>query len=127
MIYRRLLLFFALGIGSTAAALLYKYFDPLKYTFFPKCPIKHLTGLDCPGCGSQRAIHHLFNGEYVQAFQQNPLLFVLAPYILLGFYLQLVPNPTTRELQLRKILYGHRAIQILLAVIIIFTIVRNLV
>ena len=55
--------------------ILYKIFDPLQYFFFPKCPIKSLTGLDCPGCGGQRATHLLLNGEFKAAFFQNPLLF----------------------------------------------------
>lgn len=127
MIYRRILLILTFGIGSVGAAFLYKYFNPLNYAFFPKCPVKHLTGLDCPGCGGQRALHHVFNGEFEKAFHQNQLLFFLVPYMILGFYLQLVPSPTLTELKVRKFLYGHRAIQILLVVIILFTVVRNLV
>ncbi|HMR17877.1 MAG TPA: DUF2752 domain-containing protein [Sphingobacterium sp.] len=125
MVYKRFLLLLVFGIGSIGAILLYKYFNPLNHAFFPKCPMKHLTGLDCPGCGGQRALHHVFNGEWKLAFQQNQLLFFLVPYIILGFYLQLVPNPTSGELKIRKALYGYRAIQILFIVIVLFTIIRN--
>lgn len=107
--------------------LLYKYLSPAENAFFPKCPVKTLTGLDCPGCGGQRAAHHLLNGELYLAFIQNPLLFILAPYLLLGFYLQLVPQPKPAELRLRRILYGQKAIVILGIITAIFTVVRNLI
>ncbi|NGF55982.1 DUF2752 domain-containing protein [Parapedobacter sp. SGR-10] len=126
MVIKRVLIWVMLGIGSTGVLFMYKYFNPLNHALFPKCPLKHLTGLDCPGCGSQRALHHLLNGEIEQSFLQNPLLFLMVPYLLLGFYLQLVPEPTVRELKLRKALYGYRAIQVVFVVIILFTIVRNM-
>jgi len=127
MVIKRIFIGILLGIGSVGAVLIYKYFDPVDYALFPKCPLKHLTGLDCPGCGSQRALHHLLNGEVEKSFWQNPLLFLLVPYLLLGFYLHLVPSPTFQELKLRKLLYGYRAIQVLFVVIVTFTILRNIV
>ncbi|WP_317164269.1 DUF2752 domain-containing protein [Sphingobacterium luzhongxinii] len=109
------------GIG-----LIYKYFNPLESVFFPRCPTKTITGLDCPGCGMQRAAHHLLNGEIQLAFIQNPLLFALTPYILLGFYLQLVPQPTETEFKLRRVLYSQKAIIILGVITLIYTIIRNI-
>lgn len=127
MLINRISLIIILLVGLIVLLLVYKYFDPLEFSFFPKCPVKHFTGLDCPGCGGQRAIHHLLNGDFKLAFFQNPLLFFLAPYIVLGFYLQLVPKPTFSELKIRKILFGHHAIYILLVIIILFSILRNII
>lgn len=126
MLIKRISLILLLITGAIVILLIYKHFDPLNFSFFPKCPVNHFTGLDCPGCGGQRAVHALLNGNFKSAFEQNPLLFVLGPYILLAFYLQLVPNPTIKELKVRKILYGYQAIYILLTVIILFTIFRNI-
>ncbi len=98
----------------------------MDYAAFPQCPIKHFTGLDCPGCGSQRAIHYLLNGQFGKSFYQNPLLFFLTPYLLLGFYLELIPNPKHSELKLRKTLYGYKAIQILFIILVAFTLWRNI-
>jgi len=127
MASRRLFKLIFIITGLLSLVLIYKYFNPIDHAIFPQCPIKHFTGLDCPGCGSQRAIHYLLNGQLRTSFYQNPLLFFLAPYLLLGFYLELIPRPTQRELKLRKIIYSYRAIQILFAVIILFTILRNIV
>lgn len=126
MLLKRISIFVGIALAGLFGILLYKYFNPIDHAFFPKCPIKQVSGLDCPGCGSQRAVHFALNGDLSQAFQQNQLIFLLAPYIILGFYLQLVPQPTSGELQLRKLLYGPRAIQIVLAIIILFTLLRNI-
>lgn len=107
-------------------AFIYKHFNPLESSLFPRCPIKTITGLDCPGCGIQRATHHLLNGEFQLALVQNPLLFILTPYLLLGFYLQLVPQPNETEIKLRKILYSQKAIIILGIVTLLYTIIRNI-
>lgn len=127
MLIKRSFIIIALLAGLLVLLVIYKHFDPLEFSFFPKCPVKHFTGLDCPGCGGQRAVHHLLNGDFKEAFYQNPLLFFLAPYIVLGFYLQLIPKPTINELKLRHFLFGHRAIYILLVIIILFTVLRNIV
>ncbi len=65
---------------------IYRTYDPASGESvipFPKCPFKVLTGLDCPGCGSQRAIHSLLHGEIVGAWRQNAFMIVSIPYILL--------------------------------------------
>ena len=45
-------------------------------TYFPSCIFNSTTGLHCPGCGSQRAIHDLLHGRVLEALGHN-LLFVL--------------------------------------------------
>ena len=49
---------------------------------FPRCPVRWLTGLSCPGCGVQRAVHALLNGHPAEAFACNPFLAVAVPYVL---------------------------------------------
>ncbi|WP_394970829.1 DUF2752 domain-containing protein [uncultured Croceitalea sp.] len=43
------------------------------------CLNKQLFGIDCPGCGLQRSVLLLFNGEFVAAFQMYPAIFTLIP------------------------------------------------
>lgn len=63
------------------ALILYFSFNPEEYSFFPKCPFLLLTGLQCPGCGSQRAIYSLLHGNLARAFSYNALLVLSIPLI----------------------------------------------
>ena len=53
----------------------YFYFDPSDH-FFPRCPFLSMTGLECPGCGSQRAIHALLHGDLAAVWHYNAALYV---------------------------------------------------
>lgn len=75
----------ALAVLAAALALLF-FFDPARSRFYPKCMFHELTGLQCPGCGSLRALHALLHGQVRRAFAFNPLLFVVAFF---GAYLVL--------------------------------------
>lgn len=107
------------------AILLGVYFllDPTQH-FFPKCPFLWLTGWKCPGCGSQRAVHHLLNGHVLEALRVN-FLFVLAfPYVLLGLVLEYTAWGKA-QVSLRRRWYGYRATLVALAVVLAFGIARN--
>jgi len=49
-------------------------FEPIAFleNHLLPCPIKVLTGCDCPGCGMQRAIIHCLNGEISESFAMHP-------------------------------------------------------
>jgi hypothetical protein len=55
---------------------LYTY-APTEHRFYPRCIFKLATGLDCPGCGSTRALHQLLHGNVEAAFRLNPMLFAM--------------------------------------------------
>jgi len=57
-------------------------FEPGKTGFFPTCPFRNLTGFNCPGCGTTRALHHILHGHFEAAFMLNPLLLLGLPFIL---------------------------------------------
>ncbi len=59
---------------------IYFYCDPSD-NFFPRCPFLSLTGYQCPGCGSQRAIHALLHGDIASAWHFNAILFVFIPAV----------------------------------------------
>ncbi|MDR9448893.1 MAG: DUF2752 domain-containing protein, partial [Psychroflexus sp.] len=66
-------LFFYLILGS-GLIVIYFAFNPESISFFPSCPFHSITGLYCPGCGSQRAIHDLLHANFLAAFSHNPLI-----------------------------------------------------
>ncbi len=65
--------------------ILYCAFDPSQAAFFPKCIFHQLTGLQCPGCGSQRAINQLLQLDIAAAMRYNAFMVLCIP--LLGFLL----------------------------------------
>ena len=69
---------FVVGVAT------YLFFvDPARGVGYPSCPFRILTGLQCPGCGSSRALHQLMHGHPVSAFELNPLLLLLLPLLAL--------------------------------------------
>jgi hypothetical protein len=59
-------------------------FPPSGNRFYPQCVFHLLTGLDCPGCGSTRALYQLLHGNVRAAFHLNPMLFLLMFVALCG-------------------------------------------
>lgn len=124
--YKKYLLITVAAIFAAAVIFLFFYIDPNVYPFFPKCPFLVVTGLECPGCGSQRAIHQLLHMNIAGAFYQNPLLVLYVPYVSIGLYLEYLGGKE-RFPQIRNFLFGKTAAIIILGSIILFWIVRNIV
>ncbi len=85
--------------GAVGVWVLYT-FPPTAYRFYPRCVFKLITGWDCPGCGTTRALHQLLHGNVGAAFRLNPMLFVLMaialcalPSVLRGRYPQFLLKP----------------------------------
>jgi len=110
----------------TILAILYRTYNPNGNIYFPKCPFRELTGLKCPGCGSQRAIHYLLNFDILNAIKENLILVLSIPYILTGLVFDSLKKPNEKILKWRKVLFGRKAIFLILAIIIAFWILRNL-
>ena len=102
----------------------YSVFDPLKSSFFPSCPFKSFTGLDCPGCGSQRAIHELMHLNFKKAFEYNALLVLSIPYLLLLMVFNF-ESVKQRFPKLERILFGWKSVWIITIIVILFFIFRN--
>lgn len=47
------------------------------------CLIKHATNIPCPSCGSTRSIISLTNGNFVEAFNLNPIGYIVAIIMLI--------------------------------------------
>ncbi|HVW14816.1 MAG TPA: DUF2752 domain-containing protein [Mucilaginibacter sp.] len=48
------------------------------------CPFKYLTGIDCPGCGFQRSVLALVQGDMHQSFALYPPAIPLLLFFLYG-------------------------------------------
>ena len=74
----------ALVVCSAAFLSVFYFFDPTQHGFFPRCWLHETTGLHCPGCGGQRALHALLNGDVARAFGHN--FFVMCALPLVAWY-----------------------------------------
>lgn len=99
--------------------------NPLGHSLIPRCPTEQFLGVYCPGCGSTRATHHLFNARLSEAIAYNPVLvFIGLPIALWYLVRTLLFIIKGRRITLPGIprMAGYAALALVLA----FTTVRNL-
>jgi len=104
-------------------AILYYFINPT-FNLFPKCPFYATTGIYCPGCGSQRALHDLLHLNFKAVIGHN-ILFLLGVLIvlyqiiisLLSFYFKKNYN---------NLLYHKTTPIVILIIVLFFWILRNI-
>lgn len=99
--------------------------DPATDPFFPLCPFRAATGLECPGCGSQRAIHSLLHLQPGDALGYNPLMVLALPYILLGVWLEWLGGGH-RYPRLQRFFFGRWSALVVLLFVLSYWIGRNI-
>jgi len=107
-----------------AGIILLRVFDPATSGIFPPCPVRYLTGLYCPGCGSLRAMHALLHGELGRAWAMNPLMIVMLPFVTYGLV-----SAALLELRgkgLPEVVLPATWIRAFCVAVIVFGIARNL-
>lgn len=114
----------AMAVALAAAIVLLYVFDPMSVGFSYRCPVKALTGLDCPGCGGQRAVHALLHFRVREAFAYNPFLVVVAIY--LGGVVLLGRLKGRKAERFRRIIVSRPVAFIYLGLMILWTVVRNI-
>ena len=84
---RQLMIAAGVWLSLAAVAVFLFFFNPASPSnqFFPKCPFRLLTGMQCPGCGSTRAFYQLLHLHPIAAFKLNPLMVLTLPFIVYGF------------------------------------------
>ena len=71
---------------------------PASSGVFPRCPFFAMTSFHCPGCGTLRALHQLFNGNLITAFGLNPLMMLSLPFVAYSFMSKLAREVRGRAL-----------------------------
>lgn len=109
--------------AAVAAVAVYLLYDPSQSTLFPRCPFLMLTGLKCPGCGSQRVIHSLLGGDIAAAWHYNAFMVAALPVIALYSYAELRRR---RHPQLYNRLNSPAAIWSIFATTVLWWLLRNI-
>jgi hypothetical protein len=106
---------------SGAVLLVFFLFDPARVAMFPACQFHQLTGLDCPGCGAQRALHQLLHGHLIAAIRLNAMFVISLP--LLAWF---GPRFLSRLLKSEPLTLNTRWLWIYVTAWIAFGVLRNL-
>ncbi|MFK8055072.1 MAG: DUF2752 domain-containing protein [Saprospiraceae bacterium] len=110
-----------------AGAYIFYNFSPYDSGVFPRCPVFVATGYQCTGCGSQRAIHDLLHLRFASAFASNPFAVLAIPYLLIGYVAEWRAPRSAWWARFRRGVFGTKAIWLILAIIVVFTVGRNVV
>ena len=86
----------AVAVIVIAGIAIYSTFDPSTVRFCPRCTFLTLTGLKCPGCGTQRAIHALLHGNFLEAVRFNAMMVASVPLLALYGYAEIVRKSKPR-------------------------------
>ena len=113
-----------LAIAGIGLALIYFLISPSEVDFLPKCPFYSVTGLYCPGCGSQRATHQLLHFNLTGVLQQNLLYFM--GMIIIAYHLTIVAINYLFKKNIYNLIYHPKTPIVILVVIIAFWITRNI-
>ena len=118
----RLIISLSLGIAGLCAV--YSAINPENARWMPKCIFRSLTGLECAGCGSQRALHAILTGHPVAAIQYNFAWLPGIPLLVLCAVAEIFPSkfPT-----LRRLICSRNFCIAVLAFLLLWTIVRNMI
>ncbi|MCP3905991.1 MAG: DUF2752 domain-containing protein [Planctomycetes bacterium] len=113
----------AVLLAIVVAGVVLARYHPESLTLMPTCPSK-LLGLECPGCGSTRASHHLLNGRLNEAWRHNPAMIVAGLPFLAILLVDLVSTIVAGR---RVLVVFGRGFGIALAVaLVVYMIARNL-
>lgn len=110
------------GVVVAIGAIVYYTLDPATNPF-PRCPFLTLTGWQCPGCGSQRAIHSLLHLDIAAAWRYNALLVASIPYVLLLVGVEWCGR---RKGRLYRVLNSEVLIWSYFALVVVWWVARNI-
>jgi hypothetical protein len=104
----------------------YYIYNEAESSWSVQCSLYQMTGLQCPGCGGQRALHYLLHGELLKAFRYNAI-FVLTLPILIYIYFVIVNVYGLKNTKyINTPLLGQYFGIITIIVLIVFFILRNI-
>ena len=119
----------AVGAIALAAVVHLALTDPYRPGGHLVCPVLALTGFFCAGCGAQRAVHDLTQGDLAAAWGMNPLVVLAVPVAATAWARWLASRwrPGSRPAPGRGAVTAGRGATawVLLALVVTFAVLRN--
>jgi hypothetical protein len=123
---KKYLKFFLYSAAALTIVLLYYFFDAREErSFFPHCPFNTLTGLYCPGCGSQRVLTAILHGDIISAVKYNVLAVIAIPFLLYSLVVFIHNVFYKKQLQ-QRFFYSPVFVRIVLISVLAFWVLRNI-
>jgi hypothetical protein len=119
---KKLVILFVLTAGVCTLYLV----NPEHSLWFPKCFFYKLTGLQCPACGTQRAIHQLLHLNIASALRYNPFVIVSFPYLASLVIVEWFDVGNKLQ-KLRAFCHHSITINVYLALLVLWWIIRNII
>ena len=103
---------------------LYIFWNPTETNIFPKCPVYGVTGIYCPGCGSQRATHQILKGNIIEGIRHNYLIGLLGLVLSYLAFMFIMNNVLQKGID--NLLHKSKVTMGILVIVILFWILRNI-
>ena len=87
------------------------------------CPIRHITGIMCPGCGTTRMAMSILKLDFASAFRYNSAVFCMIPLMAATAARYSYVYIKTGKVRDR---FAGTAVWIMIAVLLIFGVLRNI-
>lgn len=91
---------------------------------FPRCFLRSTTGLHCPGCGSQRALHSILHGNIIEGLRKNMLIGLA--FIVVIYEIYIVLTKMLFNAHPKNILQNKNTTIVILIIVVLFFILRNI-
>ncbi len=112
------------AIATAAVIAVLAIGNPASESWFLKCPLYQTTGIQCPLCGSQRALHEMAHGHIASAWNYNPALWVFLLYILFVVAGKFIPR--LRRNKAHQWWSGDKGLFTVFGLLLLWGVVRNL-
>jgi hypothetical protein len=103
----------------------YILLNPMQHHWPLQCPFKLITGLQCPGCGNQRALYALLHGHFAEAVHYNFFLIYAGPYALVLVVENLMKDGEWKN-KLKSVVENRWVVRFFIVAFFIWLILRNL-
>ncbi len=98
------------------------------HIFKNTCLFKNATGIPCPGCGMSRASVFLINGQFINAFKMNALIYIVTLIVLVIFGVLIVDIMSNKQnfRKITKFKFSFKY-QIIIFIVIILNWINNII